>query len=86
MVMGVAHLVFAFGRFKVWLAALAGVLLVFLGVYAVGRRDARQRAAQKADEAYRETRRRIDEVVDDPVLPDDAREWLRRRGERNSDL
>ena len=73
-------------RLHGWLAALAGVLLALLGVYAAGRRDARQRAAQKADEAYRETRRRIDEVVDDPVLPDDAREWLRQRGERDRDL
>jgi sulfite exporter TauE/SafE len=73
-------------RLQGWLAALAGVLLALLGVYAAGRRDARQRAAQEADKAYRETRERIDEVVDDPVLPDDAREWLRRRGERNSDL
>jgi len=85
-VTGVAHLVSAFSRFKSWLAALAGVLLALLGVYAAGRRDARQRAAQEADEAYRETRRRIDEVVDDPVLPDDAREWLRQRGERGGDL
>jgi len=83
--MGVAHLVSAFSRFKGWLAALAGVLLALLGVYAAGRRDARQRAAQEADEAYRETRRRIDEVDvgDDPAV---LRDWLRQRGERDSDL
>ena len=84
--MGVADLVSVFSRLKGWLAALSGVFLALLGVYAAGRRDARQRAAQEADEAYRETRRRIDEVVDDPVLPDDAREWLRQRGERDGDL
>lgn len=84
--MGVADLVSVFSRLKGWLAALSGVFLALLGVYAAGRRDARQRAAQEADEAYRETRRRIDEVVDDPVLPDDAREWLRHRGERDRNL
>ena len=48
-------------RIKGWLAALAGVLLALLGVYAAGRRDARQRAAQEADQAYRKTRERIDD-------------------------
>jgi len=83
--MGVAHLVFSFSRLKGWLAALAGVLLALLGVYATGRRDARQQAAQKADEAYRKTRERIDEVHvgDDPYL---ARRFLSERGERDSDL
>jgi hypothetical protein len=72
-------------RLKGWLAALGALLLALLGVYAAGRRDARQRAAQEADEAYRETRRRIDEVHvgDDPDL---ARRFLSERGQRDGDL
>lgn len=72
-------------RLKGWLAALAGVLLAALGVYAAGRRDGRQRAAQREDEAYRETRERIDEVHlgNDP---DAARRWLHERGQSGGDL
>ena len=72
-------------RLKGWLAALGALLLALLGVYAAGRRDARQRAAQEADEAYRETRERIDEV-DLGNDPDLARRWLHERGQSDSDL
>jgi hypothetical protein len=72
-------------RIKGGLAALAGVLLALMGVYAAGRRDARQRAAQEADEAYRKTRERIDEV-DLGSDPDLARRWLHKRGQSGRDL
>lgn len=74
------------GKLQGWLAAAGAALLALVGVYAAGRRDASQRAAQDAAEAYRETRERIDEINDDPVLPDDAREWLRQRGKSGGDL
>ncbi len=72
-------------RLKGWLAALGALLLAALGIYAAGRRDGRQRAAQREDEAYRETRERIDEVHlgDDPAL---ARRFLHERGQSGSDL
>ena len=72
-------------RPKDWLAALGALLLAALGVYAAGRRDGRQKAARREDEAYRETRERIDEVHlgDDPAL---ARRFLHERGKSGSDM
>jgi hypothetical protein len=72
-------------RLKGWLAALGALLLGALGVYAAGRMDGRQRADRREDEAYRETRERIDEV-DLGNDPDAARRWLHERGQSGSDL
>lgn len=64
-----------------FLVGLAGGIAALVGAWAKGKRDGRQEAARKADEAYRETRERIDavDVGDDPAL---LRDWLRDRGQR----
>jgi hypothetical protein len=72
-------------RLKGWLAALGALLLAALGVYAAGRRDGHQKADRREDEAYRETRERIDEVHlgDDPAL---ARRFLHERSKSDGNL
>jgi hypothetical protein len=63
------------GRLKgALVGALAGILAL-AGVYIAGRRDGRQRGAQKAAEDYRKTRQRIDDA-EKPSDPDAARAWL----------
>lgn len=72
-------------RLRDWLTALGALLLAALGVYAAGRRDGQRKADRREDKAYRRTRERVDEVDvgDDPAV---LRDWLRQRGERDSDL
>lgn len=69
------------GKLQGWLAAAGAAVLAVLGIFLAGKREGRQRAAEKAAEADAKTRERIDEVHvgDDPHA---AARWLRERGQR----
>lgn len=75
----------AWGRCKAWGLLLVGVGLALVGVYATGRRDAK--AAEKVEDlkAYRDTRKRMDEIPvdDDPAV---LRDWLLHRGQSDGHL
>ena len=70
-----------------WLAAVSGLVLAFLGVYAKGRKDKRRETALEAAERVAKTRKRMDDAEasmgDDP---DVLRDWLRERGKRTGGL
>lgn len=74
-----------FGKLKSWIVAASVAALAALGVYLRGRSDARQRAAEKDAQDYRDTRRRMDEA-DDSDSVDAARGWLHDRGKSDRDL
>lgn len=61
-------------RIKLWLAAAGAFIAAVLLAFWRGKRDAK-------DEAYAETRKRMDEV-DIGDDPDAARRWLHERGKR----
>lgn len=62
------------------LVSLGALIALVLGAWGKGRYDARQ-DAKKADQARQaETKERMDAVVADDK-PDDARDWLRERGQ-----
>jgi hypothetical protein len=56
-------------------------ILALLGIYAAGKRHARQRAKSDGLQDYIETRKKADEadIVDSPDL---ARSWLHERGKQ----
>ena len=65
------------------ISATVGAVVAIAGAYIKGRRDAADKAAQKAAEAYKDTRKRIDDAdyIDD--ASDDAlRSRLHERGQR----
>ena len=70
-----------------WLAAVSGLVLVFLGVYAKGRKDKRRETALEAAERMAKTRKRMDDAEasmgDDPAV---LRDSLRERGKRSGGL
>ena len=65
-------------QFWPYVVAAGGAIVALLGVYAKGRKDASDKAAQKAAETYIETRKRMDGApkLDDP---DAAQRWLQER-------
>lgn len=67
-------------RALLWL--MAGALAV-LAIFTAGKRQASQKAAQDAAEAYAKTRKAIDNEIsglsNDPAI---LREWLRERGKQ----
>ena len=71
---------FLFTKLKLWALAIAGVLGSLFVAFLVGSQKAKKREAERIKNDYIETRERIDEAMgfDDA---DDAREWLRNRGE-----
>lgn len=67
-------------RVRGWLIGAGAILAAFAAAYFKGRRDANDRHEFEDAEAYKETRRRLDEVdIDDAGA---AREWLRNRQDR----
>ena len=65
-----------------YLAAAGAAIAAFLGAYLKGRRDASQKAAQRAADSYIKTRKRADE---EDYIDDDfgvIRDRLRERGKR----
>lgn len=70
-----------------WLAAVSGLVLVFLGVYVKGRKDKRRETALEAAERMAKTRKRMDDAEasmgDDPAV---LRDSLRERGKRSGGL
>ena len=76
-----------FSEAGAWLAGLVAVVLAALGVYARGKRAARQETALEAAERMAKTRKRMDnaeaDTGDDPAV---LRDWLRDRGQRKGDL
>lgn len=76
-----------FSEAGAWLAGLVAIALAVLGVYARGKRAARQETALEAAERMAKTRRRMDDAEtatgDDPAV---LRDWLRERGQREGDL
>lgn len=71
---------FTFTRLKLWALALAGVLGSIFVAFFVGSQKAKKREAERNKNDYINTRENIDKALgfDDA---DDAREWLRNRGE-----
>lgn len=71
---------FIFTRLKLWALALAGVLGSIFVAFFVGSQKAKKREAERNKNEYINTRENIDKALgfDDA---DDAREWLRNRGE-----
>lgn len=73
------------GRIKAWVFVAGAVLVGIVAAYWRGRSDANADAHERELNEYVETRRRIDEST----MPNDAhaaREWLRKRAERDGDL
>ena len=60
-----------------------GAVIAIAGAYLKGRRDAADRAAQRASEAYKDTRKRIDDAdyIDD-ASNDALRSRLHERGNK----
>lgn len=76
-----------FSKAGAWLAGMVALVLAVLGVYAKGKRAARQETALEAAERMAKTRKRMDDAEtdtgDDPAV---LRDWLRDRGQREGDL
>lgn len=65
-----------------WLGGAAAAALALLGIWAAGKREGRQQAAQKGLQDYQDTRERIDHAdVSRGSAADDA-DWLRDRAKR----
>lgn len=72
------------GDLSGYLIMAAGAVAAVVGVYFKGRTDTRAKINRELDEAYRETRKRIDdaETFTDAT---DAREFLRNRLQPNNE-
>ena len=63
------------------LGAALGALAAVMAAWLAGKRSARQAARGEALRGYQETRRQMDDAIDDlGDDPDVLREWLRERG------
>lgn len=71
---------FLLGKLRLWAVALAAALGAVILAYFRGASEARQREVDRRTNEYINTRENIDKALgfDDA---DDAREWLRNRGE-----
>lgn len=68
------------GKARLWLIGLAAAIAALFAAYTRGRKDARDKGALAAAEAYRNTRERIDHAaLGDNPSPDALRERLRTR-------
>ena len=65
-------------RFKIWLAGAAAIVAAFAMAYMKGRRDEDEKHEYEDAEAYRDTRRRMDEATGFSDA-DSARQFLRDR-------
>lgn len=65
------------------LGAALGALAAVMAAWLAGKRSARQAAENEALRGYQETRRQMDDAIDDlGDDPDVLREWLRERGRK----
>jgi hypothetical protein len=70
-----------------WLASIAALIAAGLAVWFGGRKSAKTNAKAKDAEAYRKTRKAMDDATE--TLGDDpnsARRWLHERGKRSGPL
>ena len=68
------------GRVRGWLIGAGAIFAALVAAYFKGKREADQRHEFESAEAYRETRKRMDEVdIDDAGA---ARQWLRQRQDK----
>ncbi|MCK9543697.1 MAG: hypothetical protein M0R03_16885 [Novosphingobium sp.] len=68
-------------RLQIWLAGAAITVVAVVSSWFYGRRSGRKEAEVDELEEYRDTRKRMDQVVRDNDGADNA-EWLRDRGSK----
>lgn len=68
------------GKARLWLIGLAAAIAALIAAYTRGSKDARDKGALAAAEAYRNTRKDLDDV-EMGNDPDAARRWLHERGQ-----
>ena len=68
--------------------ALLAAIVAVVAAFFVGTMRGKSAERSKRDAEYRDTRKRMDDAVQDDtgVLPDDARQWLHERGKSSGDL
>jgi len=67
-----------FARLKLYAMAAGAFIVALLGAWVMGRREGRQRARDKARDAWIDTRKRMD-AADTANDASSARDWLRER-------
>ena len=68
--------------------ALIAAIVAVVAAFFAGTMRGKRSEMSKQDRAYQETRKRMDDAVQDDtgVLPDAARRWLHERGKSGRDL